>query len=91
VRILVVCSPREGIDPATEIMPLAGDEMEALQALRDRGLLREAYSPGGPGAVLMFEGARAEVDRALEELPMIRAGAIQAVVTELHPFAALDG
>lgn len=59
--------------------------------MRSRGLLREAYSPGGPGAVLMFEGTRDEVDRALGELPMMRANVIQATVTELQPFAALQG
>lgn len=90
MRILVICTPREGVDPKNEIMPLASAEMAALRALRSRGILREAYSPGGPGAVLIFEGTRAEVDRALEELPMMRADVIEAVVTELHPFTALE-
>lgn len=90
MRILVVCTPREGVDPKSEIMPLAGAEMDALRALRGRGLLREAYSPGGPGAVLVFEGSRADVNRALDGLPMMRAGVIQATVTELQPFAALE-
>lgn len=36
-----------------------------LRELWDRGLLLEAYSPGGPGAVLIFDGDRHDVDLAL--------------------------
>jgi len=57
----------------------------------DGGLLLEAYSPGGPGAILIFDGEREEVDHALGRLPLLRDGLIEAEITELHPFAALAG
>jgi hypothetical protein len=53
--------------------------------------LVEGYSPGGPGAVLIFEGERDDVDRAIEALPLIRDGIVEAEVTELRPFQALGG
>lgn len=85
MSILVICRPRDGVEPPTEIAPRAGEEMEALRALRDGGLLVEAYSPGGPGAVLIFDGARDEVERALQTLPLLRDRVIEAELTELHP------
>jgi hypothetical protein len=65
------------------------EEMNALRELKRSGLLLEAYSPGGPGAVLIFEGDRTDVDLALQSLPLLRDGIIEAEVTELHPFGAL--
>jgi hypothetical protein len=91
VKLLVICRPRSGVDPKAEIVPRAAEEMNALRALRDSGLLVEGYSPGGPGAVLIFEGERDDVDRAIEALPLIRDGIVEAEATELHPFQALGG
>lgn len=88
MKLLVICRPCEGVDASAEIAPRAAAEMAALGELKDAGLLLEAYSPGGPGAVLIFEGERAEVDRALADLPLIRDGIVEADVTELHPFRA---
>jgi hypothetical protein len=64
--------------------------MDALRDLRD-GLLLEAYSPGGPGAILIFDGECEEVDHALGRMPLLRDGLTEAEITELHPFAALAG
>ena len=89
MKILVICRPREGVDPRTEVAPRAADEMTALRRLRDDGVLLEAYSPGGPGAILIFEGARDEIERALQTLPLVRARVISTELIELHPFAAL--
>jgi len=91
MKLLVVCRPRAGVDPRTDIAPRAAEEMDALRDLRDGGLLLEAYSPGGPGAILIFDGEREQVDRALGRLPLLRDGVIEAEITELHRFAALAG
>jgi hypothetical protein len=90
MRILVICRPAPGVDPKAQIMPLAGAELAALRDQRERGPLREAYSPGGPGAILIYEGSREEVEAALAALPMAQAGVIEATLTELHPFAGLS-
>jgi len=90
MKLLVTCRPRHGVDPARDIVPRAQEEMAALRELRDGGPLLEAYSPGGPGAVLIFGGQRDAVERALQMLPLLRDGIIGAEITELHPFAALD-
>lgn len=89
MKLLVLCRPRDGVDLHTDIAPRAPEEMQALRSLRDSGLLAEAYSPGGPGAVLIFDASREEVDSALQTLPLLREGLIETEVIELHPFAAL--
>jgi len=86
VRFLVVTRPRAGVEPARDIAPHAAAELATLATLRASGLLVEAYSPGGPGAVLIFEGTRAEVDDALEALPLVREQLIESEVTPLTPF-----
>jgi hypothetical protein len=91
MKLLVICRPRDGVDAKTEIAPRANDEMNVLRRLTESGLLVEAYSPGGPGAVLIFDGDREDVDRTLLTLPLLRDGLIDAEVTELHPFQALSG
>ena len=35
-----------------------------------RGALLDAYSPGGPGAVLIFDSDPAEVDEFVASLPL---------------------
>lgn len=85
MRFLVVCRPRPGVT-REQIAPHGPEEMAALQSLKAAGGLLEAYSPGGPGAVLIFEGERASVDEAIASLPLIAAELIAADVTELHPF-----
>jgi len=90
VKILVICRPRGGVDPQKEIAPRAADEMIALRELLASGLLLEAYSPGGPGAVLIFDGSRDDVEQALQTLPLLRDRIIEAELTELHPFPALN-
>jgi hypothetical protein len=86
--MLVVCRPGQNVTPG-QIAAHAAAEMAALRQLRAAGSLLEAYSPGGPGAILIFDGDRAGVARALESLPLLREGLIEAEVIELHPFAGL--
>ena len=85
MRFLVVCRPRPGVT-REQIAPHGPDEMAALQSLKATGVLLEAYVPGGPGAVLIFDGERPSVDEAIASLPLIGAELIEAEVTELHPF-----
>ncbi len=51
--------------------------------------LAEAYSPGGPGAILIFQASRERVDSAVASLPLALAGLIDTEIIELHPFAGL--
>jgi hypothetical protein len=88
MKQLVLCCPRAGVDRA-QIGARAAEEMAALRALKAAGALLEAYSPGGPGAVLTFQGERSSVERALASLPLVQGNLIDAEIIELHPFAEL--
>jgi hypothetical protein len=88
VRTLVICRPVHD-DARGEIARRAAEEFAALRALREDGVLLEAYSPGGPGAILILDGDRTAAERALRELPLVRDAIVGTEVIELHPFAAL--
>jgi hypothetical protein len=64
-------------------------EIAALQQLKAAGRLLEAYSPGGPGAILIFDDDRAAVDSAVASLPLARGNLIETEIIELHPLAGL--
>jgi hypothetical protein len=74
-----------------EIAEHAPAEMAALKGLTAEGLLVGAYSPGGPGAVLIFEAERAAVEQATSALPLVRTRLIDTEIIELHPFPGLPG
>jgi hypothetical protein len=61
MKVLVICRPRAGVAPA-EIAAHAAAEMAALGQLKADGVLLEAYSPGGPGAVLIMKGNSTRFD-----------------------------
>ncbi len=85
MRFLVVCRPAEAVT-AAQMAPHGEAELQALRALRNSGELVEWYSPGHPGAVLVFEAAHAaHLHDSLERLPMRRAGLITTEVIPLHP------
>lgn len=64
---------------------LLARELDALRDLRDHAGLIESYSPGRPGAALLFEAVdAAEVERNLATLPMRHAGLITTEVIPLH-------
>jgi hypothetical protein len=90
VKVLVIRRPRPGVQPG-DIAAHAAAEMAALKELQADGALAAAYSPGGPGAVLIFEASRAAVETALAGLPLAREGLIDTEVIELHPFPGLAG
>jgi hypothetical protein len=57
-----------------------------LETWRDAGLLLEAYSPGGPGAVLVLDQVDVRHAQALiETLPLCDAGLIQVELIGLYP------
>jgi hypothetical protein len=90
VKVLVICAPRPGVQPG-DIAAHAAAEMAALKELQADGTLTGAYSPGGPGAVLIFEAGRPAVETALAGLPMVLDGLIDTEIIELHPFPGLAG
>jgi hypothetical protein len=90
VKVLVICRPREGVTRG-EIAAHAPAEMEALKKLRTDGGLIEAYSPGGPGAILIFEADRAAVESAVASLPLASAMLITTEIIELRPFPGFPG
>jgi hypothetical protein len=85
VKVLIVSRPAAGVGPQDLADHLAAEAAE-LRVLRERGVLLEAYSPGGPGAVLILEAEDAAAAATLfEALPLPRAGLIHGEIVELHP------
>ena len=71
MQILVVCRPVPGIDQS-EFRRLVSAESAALRELKERGVLKDAWTPGRPGAVLMLTAG--------DRLPGLRAGLLAPVV-----------
>ena len=85
MRILVICRPAEGGDPA-EFRRLVPAETAELRDLKARGILAEAWSPGGPGAVLVLDVAgEPDAARLVAGFPLVRAGLIGTELIPLHP------
>jgi muconolactone delta-isomerase len=85
VKTLVICRPAAGVG-REQIAPHAADELTALRDLKIRGALLDAYSPGGPGAVLVFDSDPADVDELVASLPLYRERLIEVETIPLHPF-----
>jgi hypothetical protein len=85
MKTLVICRPRAGVE-RQQIAAYAGEEMAELRRLREEGVLLEAYSPGGPGAILLFDAEAERLTEALAGLPLAREGLIDAETIELYPF-----
>lgn len=82
--VLAVCRPAAGVDPAAAFPPHLAAERDELRNLRS-GVLLQAYSPGGPGAVLLLHVDDLDhAARLLEQLPLRTAGLIDIQLTELH-------
>ena len=83
--ILVICCPAEGADQA-EFRRLVLAETAALRDLKGSGVLTGAWSPGRPGAVLMFDVPdEAEAARLTAGLPLAQARLISTEIIPLHP------
>jgi hypothetical protein len=90
MKLLAIGRPREGAD-ARQIAGYVREEMRALWQLYRDGAVREMYSPGRPGAVLVLEvAARHEAEAALAGLPLAAGGLIGFELIELHPFSAFE-
>jgi hypothetical protein len=90
MKLLAIGRPRDGAD-GHEIGRYAREEMAALWQLYRDGVVREMYSPGRPGAVLVLEAAGPpEAQAAVAGLPLATAGLIVFEFIELHPFSAFE-
>jgi hypothetical protein len=90
MKLLAIGRPREGAD-VHEIGRYAREEMAALWQLYRDGAVREMYSPGRLGAVLVLEATGPhEAESAVAGLPLAAAGLIVFEFIELHPFSALE-
>jgi hypothetical protein len=91
MKVLAVGRPRVGIDLRREIAPHVRKELTALWQLYASGTVREMYSPGGPGSILLLEVDTTDAAReTLASLPLVANGIIDFELIELHPFGALD-
>jgi hypothetical protein len=85
MKVLVICRTRPGVTPA-DMGPHYALEARELRELRESGTLLEAFSPGGPGAVLVLETSGAtHAAEIAEALPLYRANLITTEIIELHP------
>lgn len=82
---MAICRVTPDTDQAAFQSHLA-DEVKVLQQWRAKGILLEAYSPGGPGAILILETRDPDEARALiDELPLAKDGLIETELVGLHP------
>lgn len=85
MKVLAICRPLAQTDPQVMSRHIA-EEAETLENWRSRGALVEAYSPGGPGAILVLEAPGvSEAASLLDGLPLCRAGLIETEVIGLYP------
>jgi len=90
MKLLAIGRPGDGAS-SDKIGGHAREEMRALWELYRDGRVREMYSPGRLGAVLVLETAdRGEAENALAALPLVAAGLIVFELVELHPFGAFE-
>ena len=62
--------PRDGVDVRAEVARHADTELRALWQLYRDGVVREMYSPAGPGAMLVLEAESVkEAERLVAQLP----------------------
>ncbi len=88
MKTLVICRPRPGVT-VTDIAGHRAREMAALRQLRAEGTLAEAYSPGGPGAVLIFDAGKEAIEGVVSALPLVIARLIDTEIIELQPLPGL--
>jgi hypothetical protein len=82
---LVIGRPVPGADQAS-FASLVPAESATLRRLKAQGLVTQAWSPGGPGAVLMLD-VRDEDEAAgiTARRPLAAAGLITSEILPLHP------
>ena len=83
--------PRDGVDAHRKIAPHAESELRALWELYRGGTVREMYSPGSPGAVLVLEADSVDTaQQLLAQLPLVANEIMTFELIELHSFAAFQ-
>jgi hypothetical protein len=91
MKILAILRPPDGTDPRDALMKHVRQELNALWDLYRDGLVREMYSPVGPGAILILEAESvAEANERLAELPLLSNQIMGLELIEMHPFSALQ-
>jgi len=91
MKVLAILRPPVGADVRAGVASHAVDELHALWQLYRDGTVREMYSPGGPGAILVLEADSLAAARSiLGRLPLLADSVMSLEVIELRPFAALQ-
>lgn len=91
MKLLAIVRPDDRGDLRAAIAARAQEELCVLWNRYCEGLVREIYSPGGPGAVLIVEaGSRDSAYSALGELPLLADKIMSLELIELHPFTAFE-
>lgn len=91
MKLLAILRPPPGRDVRPAIAAHASEELRALWQLYRDGEVREMYSPGGAGAILVLEAPSLAVARSsLGQLPLLADEVMALELIELHPFSALE-
>ena len=88
MKTLVIARPRPGVT-AADMAGHRAAEMAALRQLKAEGTLTAAYSPGGPGAILIFDAGQEAVQGVVAALPLVMAKLIDTEIIELQPLPGL--
>ncbi len=91
MKLLAILRPCDGTNAQSAVMKHASEELRALWDLYRSGDVREMYSPGGPGAILVLESdsVKAAAEQ-LANLPLLANGIMSLELIELHPFGAMQ-
>ena len=91
MKLLAIMRPENARDVRAEVAGHAAAELRALWELYKKGIVREMYSPGDPGAMLILEAdSLKEAERALATKPLLAGGIMGLGMIELRPFGALE-
>jgi hypothetical protein len=91
VKLLAIGRLRPGLDARESVAPLARDELRTLWELYGEGVVREMYSPGGPGAILVLEADSLQhAEAELSKLPLVVNGVFDFELVELRPLSAIQ-
>jgi hypothetical protein len=91
MKLLAILRPGDGGAVRAAIAARAPEELRVLWNQYRVGLVREIYSPGGPGAVLIVEAdSRDSARSALAELPLLADEIMSLELIELQPFTAIE-
>lgn len=91
MKVLAILRPPNGADVRAAIAAHAVQELGALWRLYRADAVREMYSPGRAGAILILEADSLDAARStLGQLPLLTHDVMTLELIELHPFAALQ-